>query len=165
VNIHAVLERVMQLIGAEVGEQIDLQRDYDPSIPMLYADDEKLIQAVLNIARNAVRALSEPGHDELYKNDSRRLSISSRILRHFTIGRQRHTLVCHLEICDNGPGIPENLQDKIFIPMVSGHAQSSGLGLAISQSIINQHHGLISCTSEKGATCFSVYLPIGIPKH
>ncbi|MBT8139235.1 MAG: PAS domain-containing protein [Gammaproteobacteria bacterium] len=165
VNIHSVLERVLQLIGAEVGSQIELIRNYDPSIPPLYADNEKLIQAVLNIARNAVRALTEPGNDERYAKDGRQLSISSRILRHFTIGRQRHPLVCHVEVCDNGPGIPDSLIDKIFVPMVSGHAQSSGLGLGISQSIINQHHGLINCTTEKGKTCFSIYLPISAKQN
>jgi len=159
-NIHQVLERVMQLIEAEVGDQIELRRDYDPSIPNMFADGERLIQAVLNIARNAVRALTEAGNDELYVKQGRQLQMGSRVLRHFTIGGQHHALVCHIEICDNGPGIPTDLLDKIFVPMVSSHAERSGLGLAISQSIINQHNGLIDCTSERGQTCFSIYLPL-----
>ncbi len=159
-NIHQALERVRQLIEAEVGDQIELFRDYDPSIPNMQGDNERLIQAILNIARNAVRALTEPGNDELYARSGRRIEIISRVLRHFTIGRRRHSLVCRIDITDNGPGVPIDLHDKLFVPMVSGHAQSSGLGLAISQSVINQHNGLIDCSSERGETRFSIYLPL-----
>ena len=86
--------------------------------------------------------------------------ISTRIIRQFTIGAHNHKLVCRIDISDNGAGIPDDLQDKIFVPMVSGHASNSGLGLSIAQSIVNQHHGLIAFTSEVGNTCFSIYLPL-----
>ena len=160
INVHEVLERVRHLIEAEVGGHIKIIRDFDPSIPNLHADGERLIQAILNITRNAVRALTEAGNDTLYAERGRQLEIISRVLRHFTIGRCRHTLVCRIDIVDNGPGVPADLLDKIFIPMVSGHAERSGLGLAISQSIINQHNGLIDCVSERGETRFSIYLPL-----
>lgn len=160
INIHEILERVRQLIEAEVGNAIVIFRDYDPSIPNLHADEDSLIQAVLNITRNAVQSLSQPGFDNLYESCSPRIEILSRILRHFTIGRQHHKLVCRIDIIDNGPGIPEDIKDNIFVPMVSGHAANSGLGLAISQSIINQHNGLITCMSESGETRFSIFLPL-----
>jgi two-component system nitrogen regulation sensor histidine kinase GlnL len=155
-NIHEVLERVRQLTEAEAGTRVRISRDYDPSIPDLSADRERLIQATLNITRNAVQALSSQAGE----NDNAKITITTRIIRQFTIGGQNHRLVCRIDICDNGPGIPEDLQDKVFIPMVSGHASNSGLGLSIAQSIVNQHHGLIAFTSEVGDTCFSIYLPL-----
>lgn len=155
-NIHEVLERVRQLIEVESDNKITVERDYDPSIPDLMADREGLIQATLNITRNAMSAL----HQGNVK--SPRLTLSTRVLRQFTIGTVCHRLVCRIDIRDNGPGIPTELQDKIFIPMVSGHPNSSGLGLSISQSIINQHQGLIAFTSEEGDTCFTIYIPLEI---
>lgn len=157
-NIHEVLERVRQLTEAEAGDKVDIIRDYDPSIPDLIADSESLIQATLNITRNAVHALGfKPPETERPA-----IHISTRIIRQFTIGGLNHKLVCRIDICDNGPGIPEDIQDKVFIPMVSGHASNSGLGLSIAQSIVNQHHGLIAFTSEIGETCFSIFLPLDI---
>lgn len=155
-NIHEVLERVRYLTEADCGDSIIILRDYDPSIPDIKIDKERLIQAVLNITCNAVNALSQnskPEHTPL-------ITISSRIIRQFTIGGHNHRLVCRIDVRDNGPGIPSDIRDKVFIPMVSGHASNSGLGLSIAQSIVNQHHGLIAFTSEAGDTCFSIYLPM-----
>lgn len=160
INIHEVFERVRQLIEAENPGTIDIQRDYDPSIPDLRADSSRLIQAVLNVTRNAVKALTEASE---YSNDltsSPRIILKSRVLRHFTIGGKQHKLVCELTVTDNGPGIPEQIRDQIFLPMVSGHADNSGLGLPIAQSIANQHRGLITCDSRPGETNFILYLPI-----
>ena len=144
------------LTEADCGDSIIILRDYDPSIPDIKIDKERLIQAVLNITCNAVNALSQnskPEHTPL-------ITISSRIIRQFTIGGHNHRLVCRIDVRDNGPGIPSDIRDKVFIPMVSGHASNSGLGLSIAQSIVNQHHGLIAFTSEAGDTCFSIYLPM-----
>lgn len=157
-NIHEVLERVRQLTEAEAGDKVNFIRDYDPSIPDLIADSESLIQATLNITRNAVHALGFKAAD----TGQPFIHISSRIIRQFTIGGQNHKLVCRIDIRDNGPGIPADLQDKIFVPMVSGHASNSGLGLSIAQSIVNQHNGLIAFTSDVGDTCFSIYLPLEV---
>lgn len=157
-NIHEVLERVRQLTEADAGNRISIVRDYDPSIPNFTADPERLIQAALNITCNAVQALeSKPddGHKAI-------ITISSRVIRQFTIGGHNHKLVCRIDIRDNGPGIPYDIQDKVFIPMVSGHASNSGLGLSIAQSIVNQHHGLIAFTTDVGDTCFSIYLPLEV---
>lgn len=153
-NVHEILERVASLLDTESQGNVTLVRDYDPSIPDLPLDRQQMIQALLNIGRNALQAISEAGqHDG-------RIVLRSRTLRQFNIGRQRHRLVVHLEIIDNGPGIPATLQDTLFYPMVSGRAGGTGLGLSIAQHIIAQHQGLIECHSQPGHTVFSIYLPL-----
>ena len=154
-NIHEVLERVGSLIEAESQGSITLVRDYDPSIPDVLIDREQLIQAVLNIVRNALQALSAQSDLRLG-----RISLRTRTLRQFTIGHTRHRLVVKMEIIDNGPGIPAELQETIFYPMVSGRPDGTGLGLAITQNIISQHQGLIECESHPGHTVFSIFLPL-----
>ncbi|MBK5971056.1 MULTISPECIES: nitrogen regulation protein NR(II) [Thiorhodovibrio] len=150
VNIHHVLEHVRGLITAEFPQGPSLVRDYDPSIPDFEADSERLIQALLNIVRNGAEAAGEKGQ----------LTLRTRVLRQFTIGNLRHRLVLSVEIEDNGPGIPESLQDRIFFPMVSGRSGGTGLGLPIAQELINQHDGLIECESRPHKTQFFVYLPL-----
>lgn len=154
-NVHEVLERVGSLIEAESQGSITLVRDYDPSIPDLMIDREQMIQAVLNIVRNAMQAIG--GQNELRLG---RITLRTRTLRQFTIGHCRHRLVTRIEIIDNGPGIPPELQETIFYPMVSGRADGTGLGLAITQNIISQHQGLIECESHPGHTLFSIFLPL-----
>lgn len=154
VNIHEVLERVRKLISVESGGGIEIHRDYDPSIPDLMGDKERLIQAVLNIVGNAQQILREANVAKPL------ISIKTRALRQFTIANMRHRLVCKVEITDNGPGIKEDLMETLFLPMVSGRADGTGLGLSISQSIINHHKGLIECESRPGCTKFSIYIPI-----
>jgi two-component system nitrogen regulation sensor histidine kinase GlnL len=154
VNIHEVLERVIQLVGAETGGSISFVKDYDPSIPALKGDPERLIQAVLNIVRNAMQAM------QTMPPEQPEIIFTTRILRQFTLGKHRHRLVCHIDIADNGPGVPEEILHQIFFPMVSGRAEGTGLGLSIAQSIINQHQGLIECNSHPGDTHFSLYLPL-----
>lgn len=157
VNIHEVLERVRSLIQAEVRDRnIEIVRDYDPSIPQLQSDFEQLIQAILNIVRNAVQALDNP-HIE---KRGGRIKLRTRIMHHATIGSHFHRLVAKVEVIDNGPGIPEELIGNIFYPMISGRAEGTGLGLSIAHSIINQHGGIIECQSTPGCTRFSIYLPV-----
>lgn len=154
-NIHEVLERVAALIKAECSDQIKLMRDYDPSIPDIPCDKEQLIQAVLNIVRNAMQALLEAGLTE-----TGCINLRTRIQRQFTIGRQHHPLVCRIDIIDNGPGIPDGMLEEIFYPMISGRAEGTGLGLAISQQLIGQHDGLIEAESRPGKTQFSIFIPM-----
>ncbi|WP_372865253.1 nitrogen regulation protein NR(II) [Spongiibacter sp.] len=154
-NIHEVLERVRQLVEAESDGNLTLIRDYDPSIPDLCADREQLIQAVLNVVRNAQQAL-----DQSPPENGATITLRSRTLRQFTIGSRRHRLVCRVDVIDNGPGIPKDLEPSIFLPMISGRADGSGLGLSISQSILNHHQGLIECHSEPGHTEFSLFIPV-----
>lgn len=150
VNIHEVIELVRSLISIEANDGIKIHRDYDPSVPDIKADHDMLIQALLNIARNACEALGEKGN----------LTLKTRVVRKYTIGLQRHKLVACIEVIDDGPGIPADIVEKIFFPMVTGRAEGSGLGLSISQSLIQQHEGLIECHSEPGNTVFTVILPI-----
>ncbi|MCV2401691.1 nitrogen regulation protein NR(II) [Marinomonas sp. C2222] len=154
-NIHKVLERVRQLISVETENQISLIRDYDPSIPDLTGDESQLIQALLNITRNAMQALIE--HDS---DTEKTIQISTRALRQFTIGSKRHRLACKISIIDNGPGIPEAIMKTLFYPMVSGRAEGTGLGLSIAQSIIHQHQGIIECHSRPQHTEFNILIPI-----
>ncbi|MCH8552718.1 MAG: PAS domain-containing protein [Natronospirillum sp.] len=156
-NIHEVLERVLRLMQVEAGESIRFERDYDPSLPEIDADREQLIQAVLNIVRNGMEALQGQGDD----NPQKTMHLSTRAIRQFTIGKQRHRLVLQLRIEDNGPGIDRELMENMFYPMVSGRAQGSGLGLSIAQQVVAQHAGVIDCESEPGRTRFTLYLPIG----
>lgn len=157
VNIHECIERVMGLLQAESDGRINLVRDYDPSLPEITADPDQMIQAILNIGGNALQALLE--------NPSKRfptLTFRTRPVRQFTIGAQRHRLVVRIDIRDNGPGIPSELLESIFYPMVSGRASGTGLGLSIAQDIVHQYHGLIECESCPGTTTFSIFLPLEV---
>ncbi len=158
-NIHEVTERVAALVAAETRGAVDIVRDYDPSIPEIQGDQEQLIQAVLNVVRNAMQALESAG--QLGNGGS--ITLRTRVLNHFTIGKARHRVVCRLDIIDNGPGIAEEISDRIFYPMISGRAEGSGLGLPIAQSAINLHQGLIEYVSEPGNTQFAIYLPVATP--
>lgn len=152
INLHEVLERVHQLIEVE-NPELEIQRDYDPSIPELFADKSQLIQVVLNICRNAIQALGETGQKH------QQLTLRSRAIRQFTIGPKKHRLVAHIQICDNGPGIPAEIRNNLFYPMVTGRAEGTGLGLSIAQTLIHHHHGIIEFSSQPGDTKFSIYLP------
>jgi two-component system nitrogen regulation sensor histidine kinase GlnL len=150
VNIHEVLERVRSLILAEFPDGIRIIRDYDTSLPEITGDREQLIQAVLNITRNAAQALEGKGE----------IRLKSRASRQITLAKKRFKLALLVDIIDNGPGIPEPLQARMFHPLVSGREGGSGLGLMLAQTFINQHQGLIECESYPGRTCFSLLLPV-----
>jgi len=157
VNLHEVMERVRSLVEAEIsGNGIELIRDYDPSIPTVLADSSQLIQAMLNIVRNAMQALFSPE----VEHNLGRIYLRTRIIRNATIGAKFHRLAASIKIIDNGPGIKPEMIDSIFYPMISGRAEGTGLGLSITHSIVNQHKGVIECESRPGATCFTVILPV-----
>jgi two-component system nitrogen regulation sensor histidine kinase GlnL len=158
-NIHEILERVRAVMLAEAGDELLMDRDYDPSLPELWGDKDQLIQAILNVVRNARQALAENPDQQDPK-----LVMRTRALRQFTIGHVRHRLILLVEIEDNGPGVEKELQETMFYPMVSGRASGTGLGLSISQSIVNQHHGLIECDSQPGKTIFRLLLPLEKPE-
>ncbi len=149
-NIHEVLERVRSVILAEYPEGIQIHRDYDTSLPEISGDREQLIQAVLNIVRNAAQALHGQGS----------IHLQSRSLRQLTLARRRFRLGLLIRILDNGPGIPLAIQNRIFQPLVSGREGGSGLGLMLAQNLISQHHGLVEFESKPGETCFSLILPL-----
>jgi two-component system nitrogen regulation sensor histidine kinase GlnL len=155
VNIHEVCERVRSLLAAEFPRGIALKRDYDTSLPEFRGDREQLIQAVLNIARNACQALAE----RIVAGDAQ-LTLRTRIARQVTIGKHRWRLALELHVEDNGPGVPEAIRDRIFYPLVTGRENGSGLGLTLAQTFVQQHQGTIECTSEPGRTVFTVLLPL-----
>lgn len=159
VNIHEVLEHVAALAETETRGRIAIKRNYDPSIPEINGDRGQLIQALLNIVRNAIQSLENSEQAEPT------IRLKTRIQRHFTIGKKHHKVVCRIDIIDNGPGIPENIIDRIFFPMISGRVEGSGLGLPIAQSAINLHRGLIECDQVNGETRFSLYLPLDTPNE
>ncbi len=150
VNIHEVLERVRGLVLAENGPELHIAQDYDPSIPLLMGDADQLIQATLNIVRNAAQALEGRGT----------VVLRTRVQRQCNIGPKRYRLLARIDVIDDGPGIPEQLREDIFYPMVSGTPRGSGLGLSIAQILISQHDGLIEFTSRPGETVFTLLLPL-----
>lgn len=155
VNIHEVCERVRLLISSEFPRGLEVQRDYDTSIPEFRGDREQLIQAVLNIVRNATEALSEQ-----ITCGSARLVLRTRIARQVTIGKQRYRLALELHVQDNGPGVPESIRDRIFQPLVSGREGGSGLGLTLAQTFVQQHRGTIEYDSAPGRTNFKILIPL-----
>ncbi len=153
VNIHEVLERVRSLVQSEYSSAVRTERDYDPSVPEVIGDRELLIQAVLNIARNAAQALTA-GHD------GGTITLRSRAVRQMTIVRQRYKLALELQVIDDGPGVPAEIQDKIFNPLVSGREGGSGLGLSLAQTFVQYHQGVIEYESRPGRTVFTILLPL-----
>jgi two-component system nitrogen regulation sensor histidine kinase GlnL len=155
VNIHEVCERVRLLIVSEFPRGLTVERDYDTSIPEFRGDREQLIQAVLNVVRNATEALGEQ-----IAAGSARLVLRTRIARQVTIGKQRWRLALELHVQDNGPGVPESIRDRIFQPLVSGREGGSGLGLTLAQTFVQQHHGTIEYDSMPGRTTFKILIPL-----
>ncbi|BDP31697.1 nitrogen regulation protein NR(II) [Vibrio vulnificus] len=151
-NLHQVLEKVRQLVELESEQTLVIERDYDPSLPDIYIDADQIEQAMLNIVSNASQILA---HQEDGK-----ISIRTRTVHQANIHGQRCKVAARIEIMDNGPGIPVELQDTLFYPMVSGREGGTGLGLSISQNLIDQHNGKIDVESWPGHTNFTIYLPI-----
>lgn len=149
-NIHSVLEKVYQVISFSEEQNIILKRDYDPSIPAIECDQEKIQQAVLNIVNNAIQAIGE----------DHKITLKTRIASNKTINRKLVKLAVKISIIDDGPGIPANIKDTLFYPMVSGRTNGTGLGLSIAQTLINQHHGKLYCHSNPGHTEFVILLPL-----
>jgi two-component system nitrogen regulation sensor histidine kinase GlnL len=145
-GIHEVLERVRSLVRGEFG--IDIGRDYDPSLPDLQADREQLIQAILNIARNAAQA------------GAKTIEFRTRAVRQPTILRQRYRLALELQVVDDGPGVPDEIRDRIFNPLISGRQGGTGLGLSLAQTFVQYHQGVIDFDSRPGRTLFRILLPV-----
>ncbi len=155
VNIHEICERVRAVIQAEYPRGLEVIRDYDASLPDFRGDREQLIQAVLNIVSNAAQAL----HAQIVEGTAKIL-LRTRVARQVTIGKRRWRLALELHVEDNGPGVPADIQDRIFYPLVSGRDGGTGLGLTLSQTIVQQHQGMIDCESEPGRTDFRITLPL-----
>jgi len=154
VNVHELLERVYRLLRGEAAEEVAIDRDYDPSLPAIEVDPNHIIQAMLNLGRNAIQALSGG------RVESPRLILRTRVASNVGIGGQRHRLVASIQFEDNGPGVPVEIRDTIFYPLVSGRSDGSGLGLGIAQDLVSRHGGLIEFDSTPGRTIFVIYLPM-----
>jgi two-component system nitrogen regulation sensor histidine kinase GlnL len=150
INLHRITDHVAQLIEAEKPAGVTVIRDYDPSLPAINVDRNQMIQVFLNVARNAMQALGDRG----------RLVFRTRALTNFTVGGERHRLVLSAEVEDNGPGIPEEIKETIFYPLVTGRSTGTGLGLTIAQDLVSRNGGLIEFTSEPGRTVFQIRLPV-----
>lgn len=149
-NVHELLEYVVRLIEAEDQKQLTVHRDYDPGLPLIDLDRDQMVQAFLNLVRNAVAALD--GHGTL--------TLRSRAVTNFTIGEIRHRVIASIEIEDDGPGIPPDLQDSVFYPMVTSRPEGTGLGLPAAQELLSRHGGLIEFESRPGHTVFLVRIPL-----
>lgn len=150
VNVHELVEHVRQLAQAEAGEAVTIQRDYDPSLPQVCVDRGQIIQAMLNIVKNALAALGGRG----------RVVLRTRALVNETIGSRSHRLVACVEIEDDGPGVPQEIRETLFYPLVTGTSGGSGLGLAVAQDLVGRHGGLIEFASRPGRTVFRMLFPI-----
>jgi two-component system nitrogen regulation sensor histidine kinase GlnL len=154
INVHEALERVRSLVLAEFPSGLRIIRDYDTSLPDIIGDKEQLIQAVLNIVHNAAQALSEE-----MRRGTAVIELRTRVARSVTIAKQRYKLALDLHVIDNGPGIPDEIRDRIFFPLVSGREGGSGLGLTLAQTFVQQHQGFIACESQPGRTDFHIQIP------
>ncbi|MHC9083669.1 two-component system sensor histidine kinase NtrB [Luteimonas sp. RIT-PG2_3] len=149
-NIHLVLERVLRLAESDAGWAVRLVRDYDPSLPELLGDTDRLTQAVWNLVRNAIQA------------GAANVTLRTRVEHGLRIGEDLHPLVARLEIGDDGHGVPEDLSERLFLPLVSGRADGTGLGLALAQQVAREHHGSLSYRSRPGHTVFTMLLPLEV---
>ena len=150
INIYEVLEHICKIVHAAEPDRIQIHRDYDPSIPPLMADRDLLIQAFLNLARNAVQAIEDRGE----------ITVKTRIGRNYTIGQTTHPLVVQIDITDSGRGISRELSETIFLPMITDKPEGNGLGLPIAQEIISRHGGKIFLRSSAAGSTFSTILPL-----
>jgi two-component system nitrogen regulation sensor histidine kinase GlnL len=150
VNVHELLEYVIKLIEAEDQRSLTIRREYDPGLPSIDLDRDQMVQAFLNLVRNALAALEGQGT----------LTLRSRAVTNFTIGDTRHRVIATIEIEDDGPGIPAEMQDSIFYPLVTTRPDGTGLGLPAAQELLSRHGGLIEFESRPGRTVFSIRIPL-----
>lgn len=149
VNIHELVQHVGHLLAAEAPTGVVVERDYDPSLPRMRLDRNQIIQALLNLGRNAIQAVGERG----------RIVLRTRALTNASIGSRRYRVVASIQVEDDGPGVPTELKDNVFYPLVTGRQGGSGLGLAVAQDLIGRHDGLIEFDSRPGRTVFTLLLP------
>jgi two-component system nitrogen regulation sensor histidine kinase GlnL len=155
VNIHEIVQHVGHLLAGEAPPGVTIERDYDPSLPRLRLDRNQLIQALLNLGRNAVQAVGDRG----------RIVLRTRALTNASIGSRRHRVVASIQVEDDGPGVPVELKDTIFYPLVTGRPGGTGLGLAVAQDLVGRHEGLIEFESRSGRTVFTILLPLDHHEH
>jgi two-component system nitrogen regulation sensor histidine kinase GlnL len=151
VNIHELCEHVFHLLRSEAPEHMSVERDYDPSLPNARFDRNEIVQALLNVGRNALQAVD---------TQHGRLTLRTRVLTHINISTVRHRLVANIQVEDNGHGVPPELQRSVFYPLVTTRATGTGLGLAVAQDLVTRHGGIVEFESRPGRTIFSLLLPL-----
>jgi two-component system nitrogen regulation sensor histidine kinase GlnL len=149
-NVHELCEHVYHLMRSEAPAAVLIERDYDPSLPGAALDRHQIIQAMLNLGRNAMQAVGARG----------RIVLRTRALTNQSIGSVRHRLVASIQFDDDGPGVPPEIRETLFYPLVTGRADGTGLGLAVAQDLVIRHGGLIEFESRPGRTQFTILLPI-----
>jgi two-component system nitrogen regulation sensor histidine kinase GlnL len=152
-NVHEPCEHVRSLLIAEAPRGVEIERDYDPSLPEGFFDRDQIVQALLNLARNALQAVGSRG----------RIVLRTRTQTHAHIGLVRHRLVARIEVVDDGPGVPDSIRSTLFYPLVTARPEGSGLGLAVSQELVTRNGGQIEFESEPGRTVFAILLPLEQP--
>lgn len=150
VNVHELLEYVVRIVEQEDTKTITFHRDYDPGLPLIDLDRDQMVQAILNLLRNATAALDGQGA----------ITLRSRALMNYTVGNIRHRVVASIEIEDDGPGIPQDMHDSIFYPLVTSRPDGTGLGLPVAQDMLSRHGGMIEFESRPGRTVFSMRIPL-----
>jgi two-component system nitrogen regulation sensor histidine kinase GlnL len=155
-NIHELTQHVRHLLAADAPPGVTVDRDYDPSLPPLALDRNLIIQAMLNLGRNALQAIAQN------TSDKGRIVLRTRALTNVNIGARRHRLVASVQFEDNGPGVPDHLRETLFYPLVTGRADGTGLGLAVAQDLVSRHDGLIEFESRPGLTQFTILLPFHV---
>ena len=149
INLHEVTERARELIAAEAQTQVRVERDYDPSLPGLRGNQDRLLQLLLNLMRNALQA------------QATRIALRSRAEHNVLIGEKPVRLVVRLDVIDDGHGVPDSVRESLFMPLVSGRSDGTGLGLALAREIAQEHGGTLTFRSRPGHTVFSLLLPLG----
>jgi two-component system nitrogen regulation sensor histidine kinase GlnL len=149
-NVHEICEHVYHLLRSEAPSGVLIERDYDPSLPGAQLDRHQIVQAMLNIGRNALQAVGARGH----------IGLRTRVLTGQSIGSVRHRLVASVQVEDDGPGVPADIRETLFYPLVTGRSEGTGLGLAVAQDLVTRHGGLIEFTSAPGRTQFTILLPL-----
>lgn len=155
-NIHELLQHVRHLLTADAPPGVTIDRDYDPSLPPLLLDRNQIIQAMLNLGRNALQAVAQNA------DGKGRIVLRTRALTNVNIGARRHRLVASVQFEDNGSGVPDHLRETVFYPLVSGRPDGTGLGLAVAQDLVSRHDGLIEFHSRPGLTLFTILLPFHV---
>ena len=153
VNLHELAERAFALISAEAAPEIEFDRDYDPSLPALHGDADRLLQLLLNLLRNAMQAAAT------------RIGLRTRAEHAVMLNERPMRLAVRVDVIDNGTGVSAELRESLFLPLVSGRAEGTGLGLALAQEIAQEHGGLLDFTSRAGRTVFSLTLPLEAQQH